>query len=80
MHLTISNKNPQKIKFEKINETLKLNCEKLELKRLDETLDYQEALFLINFQSFDQLNLVRDLLREIDKDLSISILENKPIQ
>lgn len=80
LHLIVSNKDPQKTKLEKVVETLKLNCEKLELKRLDESSDYYEALFLVNFQNFDQLNQARESLREIDKNLSINILENKPIQ
>ena len=62
LYLTISNNNPKNIKSETITETIKSHCTKLILKRLDESANSYEILFLATFESYDQLNHAKNAL------------------
>ena len=79
LYLTISNNNPKNIKSETIAETIKSHCTKLILKRLDESANSYEILFLATFESYDQLNHAKNALKQLDDNLVISILDNQAI-
>ena len=80
LYLTISNNNPKNIKSETIAETIKSHCTKLNLKRLDESANSYEILFLVTFESYDQLNHAKNALKKLDDNLVISVLDNQAIQ
>ena len=80
LYLTISNNNPKNIKSETIAETIKSHCTKLILKRLDESANSYEILFLVTFESYDQLNHAKNALKKLDDNLVISVLDNQAIQ
>ena len=79
LYLTISNNNPKNIKSETIAETIKSHCSKLILKRLDESANSYEILFLATFESYDQLNHAKNALKKLDDNLIISVLDNQAI-
>ena len=79
LYLTISNNNPKNIKSEIIAETIKSHCSKLILKRLDESANSYEILFLATFESYDQLNHAKNALKKLDDNLVISVLDNQAI-
>tara|TARA_B100000029_G_C17571550_1_gene956767 strand:+ start:1082 stop:1768 length:687 start_codon:yes stop_codon:yes gene_type:complete len=79
LYLTITNKNPKKIKSDIIAETLKPHCVSLVLKRLDENIDSYEILFMAAFENYKKLNDAKNALKKMDENLVISILDNQAI-
>lgn len=77
LHLTISSKGVKKIKIEEILELLKQHCDRVDLKRLDESQELLEASFMVEFSNFTQLNNVKATLQKIDNSLMITFLDNK---
>lgn len=79
MLLTVSSRNPQSLKMENVLETLKKHFLRCSVKRFDETGEIFEALFLVEFSSFVQLNTAKAELRKLDNSVKISFLDNKGI-
>ena len=79
LHLTISSYNPKRVKIETIIESLKEDCQKINLKRFDENEQILEASFLIEIKNYQELSTVKDKLKNIDPSISISFLDNKGI-
>jgi len=79
MYLTISSKNPGKIKLEDIVHILKDYCTGVNLKRFDETRDVLEASFIVEFNDFDTLNKAKKELEKLSDTAKITFLDNKGI-
>lgn len=79
LHLTLQTSQPKQTKLETIVKTLKANCKAVNLKRFDETSDGLEASFLVEFDSFDQLNRAKTALQGLDNTIKISFLDNRGI-
>ncbi len=76
LYLTISGK---AIKLKDIVNVLNNNSISLKLKRFDEIDNKLEASFLIEFKSFENLETMKEELREISKSLNISYLDKSGI-
>lgn len=79
LHLTISVDKPKGVSMEEIVETLKKNCSSLNLKRVDETTEFLEASFLVEFDDFHQFNETKQALQKLDDSMKIIFLDNRGI-
>ena len=77
LYLTVKSNNPNKIELEDIINTLKRHCTGVNLKRFDETEEILEALFLVEFRNFEQLNITKHALQRLNDSLNISLLDNR---
>ena len=77
--LTITSFNPQVATLEKISDILKRSFSRCQIKRFDETKEMIEVLFLVEFESFDQLEKVKTHLRQLDNSIKISFLDNRGV-
>jgi len=79
MVLTVSSGNRQALKMEAVLDILKKHFTRCSIKRFDETEENFEAIFLIEFASFAQLNTVKAELRKIDGSVKIAFLDNRGV-
>ena len=77
IHLTVSNDNTNKISFEKIVDVISSECEYVDLRRMDEAKGKFEISLMVEIISIKQLSLIKNKLLELDKELSITFLDNK---
>ncbi len=62
-----------------IVETLRKTCSAVDLKRFDDADGNMEALFLVEFDAFENLEQARAALRGLGEGLRVSFLDNKGI-
>lgn len=77
LHLSIQSNGNKKIKIDDLLEVLKEFCDKVDLRRLDETHEHLEASFMVESQNFAQLNNAKEALQKLDSKLKITFLDNK---
>jgi len=77
LYLTVSGQKISKINVDDIVKILKENSTFLKLIRLDESKEIIELSFLIEFIDFKKLNHTKNLLTDLNKELSFSFLDNK---
>jgi len=77
LYLTVTSHNPEKLALEQIGGTLKKYCSAVNMKRFDETKEVLEASFLVEFDSFEQLEAAKAELRRLNKHINIAFLDNK---
>lgn len=74
LSLTISN--PEKNELEKMVNILKKYCSEITLRRFDESKDVLEAVFNIEFEAYDNLQLAKTELQTATENIRISFLGN----
>lgn len=79
LHFTLSSEKTDEIKIEKIIEVLNKYCSSVNLKRLDESKDFIEASFLVEFDSIDELNKSKDEIKNLSDSVKIIFLDTKSI-
>lgn len=79
LHFTLSSDNTDEINIEKVIEVLSKHCTSVNLKRLDESNDFIEASFLVEFGSIDQLNKSKQEIKELSDSVKIIFLDTKSI-
>ena len=77
LSLTVSVSEPKETDLKTIKNILLRNSVAVELKRMDETRDQLEASFIIEYDTFSQLNRTKEELRRIFKNAEISYLETR---
>lgn len=77
LHLTIQSNGSNKINIDAILEILNNNCDVVDLRRLDENDEIIEVSFMIELQTFTQLNKAKEELQKLDDKLKIKFLDNK---
>lgn len=77
LYLTLQSEGSKKIGMDAILEILKVNCDVVELRRLDETNGLLEASFMVEAQNFDQLHNAKTELQKLNDSLKITFLDNK---
>lgn len=76
LYLTISGKLSKEITLRKIVEILKRYSSSVHLKRFDKTEDdFLEVSFLVDLDSFDKLEKIKDSLEILSKSIKISYLD-----
>ena len=79
LHLTISSQNPDKIQLNKIVSILNKHCSAVDLKRFDETSETLESTFLVNFDDFEHIELLKNELSSVSKSVKITFLDQQDI-
>lgn len=79
LYLTITNTDPKKIELNQIIKILEDFCSAISLRRFDETKDILEAVFLVEYDNFDQLTKCRNALQNLSRNLKISFLDNRGV-
>lgn len=77
MYLTIGTAENSSLTLSSVIDVLKNHCKALELKRLDEQGSQLEAAFIIQFDSFSDLELARTSLLQLNDSLSIAFIDSK---
>ena len=79
LNLTIMSQKPKGIVLEDIIGTLKKHCSGVNIKRLDESEDYFEASFLVEFDNYKKLIETKKDLQQLDKKINITYLDRSNI-
>ena len=79
LNLVISTNKSEKIDLSKIIAVLKQSSSKVDLRRFDESTDGLKAVFNLEIENLGQLEKAKSSLRQLDKNISISFLDNKGI-
>ncbi len=79
LYLTISSKSKSKVTISELSDLLSKYCIKVNLKRFDETNELLEVNFIVELANFDKLSDIRNSLRERDKSMRISFLDQQLI-
>ena len=78
LYLSVSSTNPGKVSLKNIVELLVKQCERITLKRVDESKETLDASFIVEFANFEQLDSTRSKLQDMGNGcLTIQILDNK---
>ncbi len=77
LHITVSSDDPGKVRLPDVVEVLKQNTRNIELKRFDQTKDFMEASFLVEFDDFSQLEKSRQAVENFGDSVSITFVDNK---
>jgi hypothetical protein len=79
LFLTITSGSGDAPKLEEIVAVLRESCAAVDLKRFDDGGDSIEALFAVEFDSFESLEATRAALRKLGDSLRITLLDNRGI-
>ena len=77
LHLTISSSDSNKINSDKIFKILIDDCDFVDLRRVDENKEQLEMSFMVVIKSSKKLSEISTKLRELDKNIAITYLDNK---
>lgn len=80
LHLVISGENNQEMDLEVIVNLLKNHCQKINLRRFEETPSDFEASFLVEFNNYEQMNQAKKSIQGIDGNVNFSFIDNSNIQ
>lgn len=77
LHITVSSDDPSKVRLPDVVEVLKKTTRNIELKRFDQTKDFMEASFLVEFEDYGQLEQSRQAVEAFGDSVSITFVDNK---
>jgi uncharacterized membrane protein YhiD involved in acid resistance len=76
LYLTIASPN-DKLNIDQVVDVLDKHCDKIDLKRFDNSQESFEASFLVEFPSVSNLSNIEKDIHKISPDIKISFLDNK---
>lgn len=79
LYLTISGNLPKDVTLRRIVDVLKKYSSSVHLKRFDKKDEVLEALFLVDLDSFDKLEKIKESLESLSKSIKISYLDKTGI-
>jgi len=79
LNFTILSEKPQNISVDSILKAITPFCKALELKRVDESRNFLEASFLVEFNNLSEFSQVRNALHELDESIQTSFMDHKGI-
>jgi len=77
LHLSIASHSPNKVTLEQVMEALHPHTAKIKLLRFDETADFSEAGFLVEFVRLEQLHQAKNALQNLSESIEITFMDNK---
>jgi len=77
MFLTITATEPKELQINEVSSRINKHCTFVDLKRFDDFKDAFEALFQVELESLDKLQNIKNDLRELNKTIGLSFLDNK---
>jgi len=75
LYITISARENERINLKKITEILNFYCNQVRLKRFDFNENDIEASFVIDIKSFDRLNNIKNKIKRLAKNATITYLD-----
>lgn len=75
LYLTVSGKVSKEFTLRRVVNLLKENCNSVKLKRFDKVNERLEASFLIDLDSFNKLDQIKEGLTRLSKDITVSYLD-----
>ena len=75
LYLSVSGEISKNATLKNIAEAIKKHCRSVHLKRFDKKEDYLEASFLIDIDSFNDLEKIKEELGKVSKSINISYLD-----
>ncbi|HEX3019883.1 MAG TPA: DUF4956 domain-containing protein [Chitinispirillaceae bacterium] len=66
-------------RVEEIERVLKSNCNRIELRRMDDSSGELSLSYMVGFDSSQRLGLIRDQLKDLIKDISITFMDTSVI-
>jgi uncharacterized membrane protein YhiD involved in acid resistance len=79
LYLSVSSHNPVKVELKEVVATLQQYCSAVNLKRFDETKEELNALFLVEFKDYRQLEESKSTLMKLSDSVRVTFLDNKGI-
>jgi hypothetical protein len=79
LYLTVSAREPRKVSLGDLVKVLSENAAAAAVTRFDETADAVEATFLVEFDSFAQLNAARQALQGLNGSMTISFMDSRGV-
>lgn len=79
LYLSITGSNAKKVELNSVMELLKSYCLSVTLKRFQESNELFEALFLVDFDDYRQLNKTKKAIQNLDETIKVTYLDNKGI-
>jgi hypothetical protein len=77
LYLTVSSHNPQMADLDGIVQVLKNHCAAVSLRRFDDNSERLEAVFLVEFEDFAQLQATKSDLQTLGDEIRISFLDGR---
>jgi uncharacterized membrane protein YhiD involved in acid resistance len=79
LYVTVNSHNPKKAELCDIVNVLKSHCSSTNLKRIDESNQVLEATFLVEYDSFAQLNASKAELQKLGDSVKITFLDKNGV-
>lgn len=77
LFLTVSSGESGKFGLDEVVGVLAKHCSAVNVTRFDESRDALEASFLVDVESFEQLDAMKRALRELNESMSVTFLESR---
>ena len=77
LHLTIMSEKPEGTILDDIVKLLNKHCSGVNIKRLDESDKVLEVTFSVEFDNYNKLSNMKNELRELDKGVKVTFLDNQ---
>ena len=79
LYLTFSSERTNSASLKTITEALNESCSNVDIRRFDETATHIEATFRTELANADSLDELKSKLRELDKDIRISFIDQQGV-
>lgn len=79
LYLNISSENKERVTIEAIGSILERFCSEIKMKRLDETENSVDSLWLINIDRLKDLHEAKEAIRKLDPGVNISYFDDNGI-
>jgi hypothetical protein len=79
LHLTVSCEKSPKLELDQVIKIINQNCSRVDLKRSDEHQDMFQAIFQVEINTLQELEITKAGLRELNEAVRITYSENKGI-
>ena len=79
LHLSVSCEGGQKLELNHVVKIIDENCSKVILKRFDDHQNMFQAIFLVEIDTIEELEKIKNKLQETNETARITYMENKAI-
>lgn len=79
MHLVINNSNAKEDELNAIVQTLEKYCEKIKLKRVDNSQEELEVSFLVDLSNFNSISTLKSEFKKINNNTQVTFFDNRDL-
>tara|TARA_B100000579_G_C22814198_1_gene846907 strand:- start:693 stop:1376 length:684 start_codon:yes stop_codon:yes gene_type:complete len=76
LHLIIRSNSTKNINVNDVLKILSEHCDKIDLRRLDENKEQIEISLLVEFESIENVNIIKTELQKLDKEVQLTFMDN----